>query len=140
VLRGGDDVTVIACGPAVQEALAAAERAEAQGIGVRVINMASIKPLDVDAVLDALRQTRRICTVEDHSVIGGLGSAVADVIARSGKGCALRLLGHQDRYLGMGIPEDLMHLGGFDEDAIFEAVCALRGVEVKPDDDWEDGA
>jgi transketolase len=135
-----DDVAVIACGPTVQEALAAADRAEAQGIGVRVIAMASIKPLDVEAVLSALHATRRLVTVEDHSVIGGLGSAVADVIARSGKGCALRLLGHQDRYLGMGIPEDLMHLGGFDEDAIFEAICALRSVEPKPDHDWEDGA
>lgn len=140
VLRGGDDVAVIACGPTVQEALAAADRAGAQGIGVRVIAMASIKPLDVEVVLAALHETRRLVTVEDHSVIGGLGSAVADVIARSGKGCALRLLGHQDRYLEMGVPEDLMHLGEFDEDAIFAAICALRSVEVKPDDDWEDGA
>lgn len=139
LMRPGDDVAVIACGPTVQEALNAAERAGAQGIGVRVIDMASIKPLDVEAVLAALRETRRIVTVEDHSVIGGLGSAVADVIARSGKGCALRMLGHQDRYLGMGVPEDLMHLGEFDEDAIFAAICDLRRVEVKPDDDWEDG-
>ncbi len=140
LLRDGNQVTVIACGPAVQEALRAAERAQVEGIAVRVLDMGSIKPLDEGAVLAALHQTRRIVTVEDHNVIGGLGSAVAEVVAASGKGCALRRLGHQDRYLGMGIPEDLMHLGGFDEDAIFAAVCALRQVQPSPDDDWADDA
>jgi transketolase len=140
VLRAGNDVTVIACGPTVEEALGAARRAEALGVSVRVINMSSLKPLDEKAVLDALRETRRIVTVEDHNVIGGLGSAVADVIARSGKACAFRTLGHQDRFLVMGVPEDLMHQFGFDEDAILETVCALRHVAVLPDDDWTDDA
>lgn len=139
-LRDGRDLTVIACGPTVQEALRACERAMRQGISARLINMASIKPLDAAAVLAAIRDTRRIITVEDHSVIGGLGSAVAEVIASSGKGCALRKLGHQDRYLGMGIPEDLMHLGGFDEDAILAAICELRHQNISSDDDWEDEA
>src|SRR5439155_18385324 len=116
----------------------AAERAAAAGISVRVLDMASLKPIDEEAIVSAARETRRIVTVEDHNVIGGLGSAVADVIAGRGIACALRKLGHQDRWLGMGVPEDLMHLGGFDEDAIFEAVCALRRVEVSPDDDWDD--
>jgi transketolase len=137
-LRAGDDVSVLAYGPTVAEAQAAAERAEAQGIAVRVLDMASLKPLDEAAVLAAVRQTRRVITVEDHSVIGGLGSAVAEVIARHGLACALRTLGHQDRFLGMGVPEDLMHLGGFDDDAILEAACALRRVSVRSDDDWRD--
>ncbi len=140
VLRQGSDVAVLACGPTVQEALRAAERAHAQGVSVRVVSMSSLKPLDEAAVLAAASETRRIVTVEDHSVIGGLGSAVAEVIAQSGRACALRRLGHQDRYLGMGVPEDLMHLGGFDEDAILAAVCALRRVAVSADDDWEDEA
>jgi transketolase len=136
--RGGGDVAVIACGPPVGEALAAAERAEAAGIGVRVIDMATVKPLDEAAVLAAARGVRRVITVEDHSVIGGLGSAVAEVIARAGIGCALRTLGHQDRFSPMVVPEDLMHLAGFDEQGIFDAVCALARTRVSPDDDWED--
>lgn len=140
LVREGRDVTVIACGPTVQEAENAAARAAVNGIATRILNMASIKPLDEDAVRAALTETRRIITVEDHSVIGGLGSAVAEVVAQSGKGCALRRLGHQDRYLEMGVPEDLMHLGGFDEDAILHAICGLMKVQIKPDDDWQDDA
>jgi transketolase len=140
LLHAGSEVTVIACGPTVREAMNAAERAAAQGISVRVINMASIKPLDEAVVRDAIVETRRIVTVEDHSIIGGLGSAVAEVIAHSGKGCAMRRLGHPDQYLGMGIPEDLMHLGGFDEDAIFDALITLTRAEVVPDDDWQDAS
>jgi transketolase len=137
VLREGSDVAVLACGPCVQEAMRAAERAAPLGVSVRVLNMTSVKPLDEAAVRRALTDCRRIVTVEDHSVIGGLGSAVADVIARSAKGCAFRMLGHPDRYLGMGVPEDLMHLGGFDEDAVLQAVCELKQVTVTPDDDWD---
>jgi transketolase len=139
-LRAGSDATVIACGPTVQEALRAADRAARAGVDARVINMASLKPIDAEAVIAAARETRRIVTVEDHNVVGGLGSAVADVIAASGVACALRKLGHQDRFLVMGVPEDLMHLGGFDEDAIFEALCAIRRVTPSPDDDWKDDA
>jgi transketolase len=138
VLRDGSFATVFACGPCVHEALRAAERASTQGISVRVVNMSSLKPLDEDAVVAAARETRRIVTVEDHNVIGGLGSAVADAIARAGVACAFRKLGHQDRFLVMGVPEDLMHLGGFDEDAILEALCALRHVAPTADDDWTD--
>ena len=137
-LRAGTDVTVFACGSVVHEALGAAERAAREGISVSLFAVPTLKPLDEAAILAAARNTRRIVTVEDHSVIGGLGSAVADVLAKSGLGFAFRKLGHQDRFLVMGVPEDLMALGGFDEDAIFEAVCSLRHVEPSPDDDWED--
>lgn len=138
LLRAGREVTILACGPTVQEALNAAERAAAQGISVRVLDMASIKPIDEAAVHAAIIETRRLITVEDHSIIGGLGSAVAELVAHSGKGCALRRLGHPDQYLGMGIPEDLMHLGGFDEDAIFDAVITMTRAEVRAADDWDD--
>lgn len=137
-LREGHDATVLACGPTVHEALRAAERAAAEGIQTRVLAVSTLKPFDEATVVAAARQTRRLVTVEDHSVIGGLGSAVAETIARAGVACALRTLGHQDRFLPMGVPEDLMHLGGFDEDAIFAALCELRHVPVRPDDDWSD--
>lgn len=138
LLRNGSDVTVFACGSVVHEAVGAAERAAAQGlVNARVIAVPTVKPLDEFAILAAIRETRRIVTVEDHSVIGGLGSAIEQIIAHSGMGCALKKLGHQDRFLHAGVPEDLMHLGGFDEDAIFAALCELRKITPSADDDWD---
>jgi len=138
VLREGKDVTVFATGAVVHEAIGAANRAKDHGIDMGVVAIPTIKPLDERTIIQFAKSTRRIVTVEDHNVIGGLGSAVAEVIAKSGIGCGLRLLGHQDRFLCMGVPEDLMHIGGFDEDAILEAVAALCRVEVRTDDDWND--
>jgi transketolase len=137
-LRDGSDVTVIACGSPVLAAVAAAERAARDGISARVLDMHTVKPLDEAAVLRALTETRRIVTVEDHGVIGGLGSAVAEVVAASGKGCALRRLGHPDRFGGMGIPEDLVHQAGIDEDGILAAIAELMRVQPSTDDDWDD--
>jgi transketolase len=136
-VRPGTDVTVIACGPPVWHALAAAERAARAGASVRVLDMHTLKPLDEAAVRRAIQDTRRIVTAEDHSVIGGLGSAVADVIAASGKACGLRKLGHPDRWAGMGIPEDLIHAAGFDDDGILAAIEELLGVQVPTDEDWD---
>jgi len=136
-LRQGpaDRVTVLACGTTVHHAVAAADRAAALGVPTRVLDMASLKPLDDGAVLAALADTGRLVTVEDHSVLGGLGSAVADVIAASGQGCRLRKLGHQDTFAPQGIPEDLMHLCGIDEDAILDAICDLADAP-RPASTW----
>lgn len=82
VLADGSDVTVISCGCLVTEALAAARDCAASGLSVRVINMHSIKPLDSDAVLAAAAETGRIVTAEEHRLPGGLGSAVAELLAR----------------------------------------------------------
>jgi transketolase len=135
-LRPGTDATVIACGTAVLHAVRAADRVKTTGKSVRVLDVHTLKPLDEEAIRRAVTETRRIVTAEDHSVVNGLGSAVADVIAASGKGCALRKLGHQDRFSGMGIPEDLAHLAGFDEDGIVAALEQLLSVQVAVDDDW----
>ncbi len=80
-LREGTDVTIIATGLEVSESLAAAEKLAADGISAEVINMHTIKPLDEAAVVAAAAKTGKIVTVEEHSVIGGLGSAVCDVVA-----------------------------------------------------------
>lgn len=139
VLAAGDDVAVLAIGPCVHEALRAARRAQRHGVSVRVVNMASVKPLDHAAVLAAVRDTDRVITVEDHSIIGGLGSAVAETIAESGLACQFRRLGHQDCFLPMGVPEDLMHIGGFDEDAVLDAIAAMTGADFAEAPAWEDG-
>ena len=95
VLKEGTDLTLIATGLEVAESLAAAEKLEADGISVEVINMHTIKPLDVDLVVRSAAKTGKVVTVEEHSIIGGLGSAVAEVLAedRFGEsGPALKLL------------------------------------------------
>jgi transketolase len=79
-MRAGNDVAIIANGVLVTRALAAAELLAAQGISARVINMATVKPLDEEAILKAARETRGIVTCEEHSIHGGLGSAVAEVV------------------------------------------------------------
>lgn len=82
-LREGGDVTVIATGLMVNEALAAAELLKNEGISARVINMATIKPLDKDIVLQAARETGAIVTAEEHNILGGLGSAVCEAVCES---------------------------------------------------------
>lgn len=137
-LREGTDVTVIATGVTVVHAVEAADRAREQGVSVRVLDMHTIKPLDVDAVVRAVKDTRRIITVEDHSTIGGLGTAVADAIAASGKGCAFKKLGYQDQFAIVGYPEDLLHLYKLDGDGILEAIGLILKQDFEQDEDWED--
>ena len=137
-LRDGHDVTVIACGVTVLHAMEAAAQAAANGVSVRVLDMHTIKPIDEAAVLKAVADTRRIITAEDHTVVGGLGSAVADVIAKSGKGCAFRKLGYQDEFSIVGYPEDLLHHYKIDADGILEAIGEVVRAEFEQDENWQD--
>jgi transketolase len=137
-LREGTDCAVIACGPAVREACEAADRAKRNGISVRVIDMHTIKPIDEKEILSAVMDTRRIITAEDHSTLGGLGSAVAEVIAANGKGCVLKKLGIPDIYSPAGYPEDLQHIYKIDADGIEETVGAVMKMDFEKDEDWED--
>ncbi len=139
VLHEGSDMTFIACGSAVFTALQAARELESlDGLKIRVLDMHTIKPLDVEAVKKALKDTRRIITAEDHTVIGGLGGAVAEVIASSGMGCAFRRLGLQDTFSAIGYHEDLMHLHEIDVDGIMKNAREMMKIEFEEDDDWVD--
>lgn len=138
-MREGTDITIIACGSCVFEAVQAAKiLAEQDGIQARVLNMHTIKPLDEEAVKAAVHDTRRIITVEDHNIIGGLGSAVAEVIAGAGKGCAFERLGIPDCFCKIGLHEDLMALYGIDTNGILQKVREVMGRDFEEDDDWED--
>jgi transketolase len=139
-MHDGKDVTIIACGVGVLQAVRAAEVLGRQGLSARVINMHTIKPIDRDAIIQAVKDTRRIITVEDHNIMGGLGSAVAEVIVESGKACAFRKLGVPDCYAIVGYPEDLYHFYKFDSDGIIETVSELMRLEIEEDEDWEDEA
>ena len=112
-LRDGDRATIIAVGPTVPEALCAADILTERGVGVRVLNMHTIKPIDRGAILCAARETQRILTIEEHTVIGGLGGAVAEVLAEAGAETPLKRLGLQDTFAVMsGSRQDLRdHLG-----------------------------
>jgi transketolase len=99
IVRPGSDVTIIATGVGVQAALGAAETLASEGIEVEVIDAVYLKPFDEAAVIEAIGRTGRILTVEEHSVIGGLGSAVADVIARNSTGGSLLVHGLPDEEL-----------------------------------------
>ncbi len=106
-VREGSDVTVIACGLMVNEALMAAEELEKDGISVRVIDMHTIKPLDEDIIVKAASETKAVITAEEHSVIGGLGAAVAEVLVRKHP-VKMAMVGIQDRFGQSGKPPVLM--------------------------------
>lgn len=138
-INEGTDITVIACGVAVYHAAEAAKLLKDQdGLSVRVLDVHTIKPIDEEAILKAVTETRRILVVEEHNVIGGLGSAVADVIAGSGKGCAFAKSGLPDCYSEVGYPEDLYSHYCIDGDGIVGTVRELLHREFEADEDWED--
>ena len=139
IIKEGADATIITCGIGVlQSALASDELKRTDGLSVRVINMHTIKPIDKQIILDAVKETRRIITIEEHNVIGGLGESVANVIAESGKGCAFTKLGLQDEYSVVGYPEDLYAYYKLDSNGIAESVREIMGREFEADEDWND--
>ena len=123
-LREGTDVTIIATGLPVSEALDAAEKLAADGISAEVINIHTIKPLDEEAVIKAAAKTGKIVTVEEHSVIGGLGSAVCDVVAQKAPAKVLKI-GINDVYGESGPAKELVKKYGLDADSIYEKVKAF---------------
>ena len=125
-LRDGSDVAIIANGDTVRLALEAAETLAAAGISVRVLDMHTIKPLDVEAVHACVADIGKIITVEDHHILNGLGSAVADVVAES-NGALLRRVGIQDQF-GMSAPYDrLLAMNGVTTEHIVELAHSLCG-------------
>jgi len=138
-MRDGTDLTIICCGVAVLQSLNAAKTlAENDGLSVRVINMHTIKPIDREAILSAVDETRRILTIEEHNVIGGLGDAVASVIAESGKGCVFKKHGLEDEYATIGYAEDLYTHYGLDANGIIDKVREIMGMEFEADENWDD--
>jgi transketolase len=138
-LNEGGDLTVIACGSCAWRALEAARALDkADGLKLRVLDMHTIKPIDAEAVERAVRETRRIVTVEDHNVIGGLGSAVAEVAAGLGKSFSFKRLGIPDCFSIIGLHEDLMAHYGIDENGIMAAVREIMGKDFEADENWDD--
>jgi len=126
VLRKGTDVTIAACGVMVAEALAAADMLAAEGVSAEVIDVATIKPLDVETLVASARKTGHVVTAEEHSIIGGLGSAVAEAL---GESCPvpLKRVGVNDVFGTSGDPDELMAYFGLTASDIAAAGKALLG-------------
>ena len=122
-LKQGTDATIIATGLMVPDALNAAKTLESEGISVSVINMATIKPIDREIIIDAAKKTGAIVTAEEHNIIGGLGSAVAEVVAEEYPVPVLRV-GTKDVFGRSGNPASLLKLYGLDEETIVKTVKA----------------
>lgn len=123
VLRDGPELTIVACGVTiVHTVLAAADRLAARGVAVRVVDMPTVKPIDRDLLVDSARRTGKVVTVEEHSTIGGLGSAVAEVLAAHAP-VPLTMLGLPDAYVKeVGTYAEHLHRFGLDEQGIENSV------------------
>ena len=124
VLREGKDVAIIATGLPVANCLEAAEKLAAEGIDAKVINIHTIKPLDEELIVAAAKETGKVVTVEEHSVIGGLGSAVCDVLCEQAPTKVLKI-GVNDTFGESGPAVELVKKYGLDADSIYEKVKAF---------------
>ena len=127
VLRDGTDVAIIANGLLVAEAIEAGKALAEQGISARIINMATIKPLDEELVLKAAHECGKIVTCEEHNIIGGLGEAVSAVIAEAGLPCKLKRVGVNDEFGHSGPAAALLKQFGLCAEHIVEEARALLG-------------
>ena len=118
IRREGRDITIISAGICIPEALKAAETLAEDGIDAHVIDMASIKPIDEELIIESAQKTGAIITVENHSVIGGLGSAVAETLMDAGIGLPFKRVGIQDQFCEGGTTAYLMHKFGIDHHGI----------------------
>ena len=123
VIREGKDVVIIACGLEVQEAVKACETLKEKGIEPTLLNMHTIKPIDAEAIVRYAENAKLVVTCEEHSIIGGLGSAVAEVLCEQ---CPRKLVrvGQKDCYGESGKPDELLHKYEMDSEAIVKAVIS----------------
>ncbi len=124
IFRTGTDVTIVACGPLVHNALLAAEHLVKKGIDCEVINNHTIKPMDAKTIIASAKKTARVVTVEEHQVHGGMGSRVAEILAEAHP-VPMRFVGVQDRFGESGTPDELIEAFGMGVDAIMDAVVRL---------------
>jgi 1-deoxy-D-xylulose-5-phosphate synthase len=142
LLRHGSDVVIAAVGQTVMPALRAAQDLVPLGIDAAVVNARFVKPLDRELFRDLLLRVPRLITVEDHTVVGGFGSALLEFLAEEGiTGVEVRRLGVPDRFVTHGTQDELRKLCGFDKDAIAQsALQMIRRAKKKSREGWEKGS
>lgn len=121
VVKEGTDVTIIACGLMVSTAIKASEELAKKGIYARVVDMFCIKPIDVELIKRCVSETGAIVTAEEHSVIGGLGGAVSEVLAKAGSGVPTEIVGVNDCHAESGAYSELLKKYGIDVDSLVVA-------------------
>ncbi|MDE6516532.1 MAG: transketolase family protein, partial [Acetatifactor sp.] len=121
VVREGSDVTIVATGICVDSALGAAEKLAAEGISAEVVNICTIKPLDEEIIINSARKTGKVVTVEEHTVIGGLGSAVCDCLSAN-LPTPVKKLGMQDVFGESGSAAALVAKYGLDAEGVYKSV------------------
>lgn len=122
VIKQGSDVLVIACGQIVNDALDAAEKLEAEGISVEVVDMFTLKPFDKELVLKEVQNKKAVITFENHSIIGGLGSCVAEVLADENVNIKFKRVGVNDQFGQVGSASFLQKEFGLTADDLYEKV------------------
>jgi len=131
IVRDGTDVSLVACGIMVSKALEAAELLKDEKISARVINLSSIKPLDESLILKAASETQGIVSCEDHSIIGGLGSAIAETLCEK-KPSRLARIGLRDVFGESGNPEELFKKFSMDVNSIYNSAKEL--LQIRSDE------
>jgi len=121
IFREGKDVAIIGCGPLLYNVLLAAEELANEGVEVMVVNNHTIKPMDTETIINAAKTCGAVVTVEDHQIMGGMGSAVAEVLAQNYP-VPIEFIGMRDKFGESGEPEELIEAFGMGKDAIKEAV------------------
>jgi len=131
VFREGKDIAIIGCGPLLYNAMLAAEELSKEGIDVMVVNNHTIKPMDTETIINAAKTCGAVVTVEDHQIMGGMGSAVAEVLAQNYP-VPIEFIGMRDRFGESGEPNELIEAFGMGKNAIKEAVKKVLQRKNKP--------
>ena len=124
ILKDGSDVTIMGCGVTTERSLRAAKQLEKNGISARVVNMPTIKPIDVELIIKCAEETKGIVTAEDHNIFGGLGSAVAEVLVKY-KPVPMEFVGVKDSFGESGEPDELAEKYEINDKAIIKSVKRL---------------
>lgn len=122
ILRDGKDMAIIGIGSILRDVLEIADRLSESAISARVINMHTIKPIDKDIIIKAAKETGKIVTVEDHNIIGGIGSAVSEVLAEAGVGVVFKRFGLREFSKGYGTYEEVKNMNGIGESYIVDEI------------------
>ena len=128
IYREGKNVSIIACGPLLYEALKAAEELAKDGISAEVINNHTIKPMDKETILKSIQKTGCVVTIEEHQAMGGMGSAVSEILSQN-LPVPMEIIGVQDRFGESGEPNELLEKFGLTSKNVIES--AKRAIKRK---------